>query len=225
MLLGALTTGAGIASVFPGQSQCESLIVIGSVSTAFPLQGVQIEVNGIPFFNVSNNATLLGAYVKWMSQFVATAPSIVLKVSTGRIPLSTTYRFTNNGATTPNIYVTSDNDMGVPFLVGTKQINASSFEDFEKFSALFISAPANISSAEIVFRNGTKSTMSFQELDALFSLKSVTDANGELNACSVIDNRDQQIRSVRLYSTGAALTVLIAKIPDASFDLLKKQAR
>ena len=224
MLLGALVTGAGVPTVFAGQAQCESFVVIGSVATAFPLQGVQVEINGSPFFNVSNAATLLGAYVKWMSAFVATAPAIVLKIATGRIPLTTTYRFTNNGATTPNIYVTSDNDFGVPFLVATIQINNSSFQDFEKFSALFISAPANIASAEIVFRNGTKATMSFQELDAYFALQNVTDANGELNACTVLDNRAGVIRSVRLYATGAALTVLIAKIPDGSFNILKKAA-
>jgi hypothetical protein len=218
--IGTLVTGAGIQTIIAGQSQCESLIVIGSVSTATPLQGLQVEIDGVPFININNQPALLGAYAKWCSNFTATLVGIVLKVATGRINRNTTYRFTNNGATVPIIYATSDNENGIPFLVGTKQINASSYEDFEKFSALFVGTPANVASAEIVFTNGTKSTMTFQELDAYFNINNPADANGELNACTVIDNRNGTIKSVRL-NCSAANVILVAKLPDASFQMLK----
>jgi len=217
--IATLVTGAAVTTIISGQSQCEAVLVIGSVSTANPLQGLQVEVDGVPFINVTNNAVLLSALSKWMSQFVSTLVGCVFKIATGRIPKNTTYRLTNNGATTPIIYAFSDNDQGVPFLIGTKQINASSYEDFEKFSALFIGTPANLASAEMVFSNGTKATLSFQELDALFSLKNQSEANGELLGVTVIDNRDQSIRSVRI-NCSAANTIMIAKLPDASFKAL-----
>jgi len=219
--IGTLVTGAGVTTVISGQSQCEEIIVLGSVSTANPLQGIQVEVDGQPFININNQPALLAAWSKWMSQFVSTLVGVVIKVATGKIPRSTTYRFTNNGATTPIIYAFSDNADGVPFIVATKQINAASYEDFEKFSALFIGTPANLASAEVVFTNGHKTTMTFQELDALFALKNPTEANGELLGVTVIDNRDQSIQSIRM-NCSAANTILIAKIPDAAYKALTR---
>jgi hypothetical protein len=219
--IGTLVTGAGVTTIIAGQSQCEAMIVIGSVATAMPLQGLQVEIDGVPFININNQPALLAAFSKWCSQFVSTLVGVLLKVATGRIPRNTTYRFTNNGATVPNIFAFSDQENGVPILVGTKQINASSYEDFSKFSALFIGTPANLASAEIVFSNGCKSTMTFAELDALFTMKNQSEANGELLAVTVIDNRDQSIQSVRL-NCSAANTILVAKLPDASFAVLNK---
>ena len=218
--IGTLITGAGVTTVIAGQSQCDSMIVIGTAATANPLQGLQVEVDGVPFININNQAALLAAFSKWMGQFVSTLVSVVLKVATGRIPRNTTYRFTNNGVTTPSIYAFSDNDAGIPFLVGTKTINASSYEDFQNFSALFIGTPANLATAEMVFMNGTKATLTQVELDAYFTLQSQSEANGQLLACTVIDNRGGTIRSVRL-NCSAANTILVAKLPDAAYQALK----
>jgi hypothetical protein len=218
--LTTLVTGAGVVTTVTGQPQCESIVLIGSVSTANPLTGIQVEIDGVPFINIVNQAALLSAWAKWQSQFVSTLMGVVFKLATGRIKKPTTYRFTNGGATTPAVYAFSDAENGVPYLVGTVQINASTYQDFAKFSALFIGTPANVSSAEVVFTNGTKATLTFQELDAMFSMKSSTEANGELLAVTVIDNRDQSIANVRLYCS-AANTILIAKLPDAAFNLLK----
>ena len=218
--IGVLTTGAGVTTVIAGNAQCEQVLVLGSVSTANPLQGLQVEIDGIPFININNQPALLSAYAKWQAQFVSTLVGVVFPIATGRIQKNTTYRLVNNGATTPIIYAHSYGENGVPFLVGTKQINASTFEDFEKFSALFIGTPANLASAEVVFSNGCKSTMTFQELDAMFSLQNSAEANGELLAVTVIDNRDQKIKSVRL-NCSAANTILVAKLPDPAFQALK----
>lgn len=218
--IGTLTTGAAVTTVIQGQSQCEQFILVGSVSTANPLQGLQVEIDGTTYFNVVNQPALLSAYAKWLSQFVSTLMGVVFKIATGCIPKNTTFRLTNNGATTPAIFAWSDNDAGIPFVVATKTINASSYEDFEKFSALFIGTPANLSSAEIVYASGRKSTLTAVEVDAQFAMKSVTEANGQLLAISVIDNTDQSIVSVRL-NCSAANTILIAKIPDAAFKALR----
>lgn len=223
-VIGSLITGAGVQTTFSGQAQCDEYIVLGDVGTANPLSGITVEVDGTPFINIANSAPLVGAYAKWMSEFCGTAVGVMFKVSTGMIPRNTTYRFTNAGVTTPTIRVFSDSKGGVPFVATTKNINISSFEDFSKFSALFVTLPANISSVEIVFADGHKATMTSQEVDALFNLKNQTEAAGQLNACTVIDNTDQSIQSVRIFAGATALTVLIVKLPQGAFDELNDNA-
>jgi hypothetical protein len=218
--IGVLTTGAGVTTIIPGQAQCEALIMLGDVDTTFPLQGVTIEVDGSPFFNVQS-ATLLAAYAKWMMNVVGTVIGIVLKVATGMMPRNTTYRLTNAGATTPAIFAWSDNDNGVPFLCATKQINALSYEDFRDFSALFVATPANVSNYEIVFSNGSKKTFAPVEMDAYFALQFPAEANGQLAGITVIDNRDQKYSAIRI-NCSAVNTILVAKVPDAAFRALNR---
>ncbi len=218
--IGTLTTGAGVQTIISGQSQLDSIILFGTIATAMPLQGLQVEVDGVPFININNQAAILAAFSKWTCEANASGAiiGVALKISTGRIKKNTTYRFTNNGATTPAILAFSDNDVGVPFVVATKTINASSYEDFQNFSALFIGTPANISSAEFTFSNGCRSTLLPAEIDALFGIQYPNEA-GELAAVSVIDNRQQTISNVRL-NCSASNTILACKVPDDAFAIL-----
>lgn len=220
--ISTLITGAGVVTTIAGQSQCEQFLLLGTIATANPLQGLSIEIDGVTYINIVNQPTLLSAYAKWLSGFVSTLEGVLFKIATGNIPSkNTTYRLTNNGATTPAIFAFSDNDAGIPFIASTVQINPSSYLDFDSFSALFIGTPANISSAEFVFNSGRKSTITQVELDAYYAYKSVTtEANGQLLGASVIDNTDQSIKSVRLYCSAANI-ILIAKIPDNAFKVLK----
>jgi len=220
--IGTLVTGAGVVTTISGQSQCEQFLLLGTVATANPLQGLQVEIDGTTYFSVVNQAALLSAYAKWLSGFVSTLEGVIFKIATGNIPSkNTTYRLTNNGATTPGIFAWSDNDQGIPFVVSTTQINPSSYMDFEKFSALFIGTPGNVSSVEIVFNSGRKSTLTQVEVDAYYAYKApTTEANGQLLGCTVIDNTDQSIKSVRIYCS-AANTILIAKIPDVAYAALR----
>lgn len=223
-LIGQMTTGDGIVTVLGGRSHADEFIVIGDVDTANPLEGLNVEIDGVTYINVVDNAAIIQAYAQWMMKRTgaagSTLPGLVIKVATGNVPQSTTYRFTNAGATTPNIYAFSDNDVGVPFMLGTKTINASSYLDFKKFSALFIGTPANVSSVEIVFKSGRKETMTMQEVGALFAMQQDSEANGYLAGVGVIDNTKQTIKSVRVYCT-ADTVMAIAKIPDAAFQVLR----
>lgn len=218
--IGTLLTGAGVTTVIPGNAQCEAMIVLGDVDTAFPLQGVTVEVDGSPFFNVQS-AALLTAYAKWMMQVTGTVIGIALKIATGMMPRNTTYRLTNAGATTPIIYAFSDNDNGVPFLCATKQINALSYEDFDNFSALFVTTPANVLNYEIAFSNGSKKTFAPQEIDAYFALQFSAETDGRLSGVTVLDNRDKKYSKIRINCT-AVNTIMIAKIPDAAFKALNR---
>ena len=228
MQIGTLTTGAGVTTVISGQAQCESVLVIGDVGTANPLRGLQVEVDGNSYINIVDNATLLSAYSNWMMAFVNTVMGVAFKIATGRIPKSTTYRLTNNAATTPAIYAFSDNADGVPFVCGTKGINVSSNETFTKFSALFIGTSANVAQYDVVFTNGYSTTLTDVEMRAMFAMKNpATEALGAFDGITVIDNRDQTIEAIRVSTNAGAggTTVLIAKILDAAFKILKASAQ
>lgn len=219
--IGTLTTGAGVATLITGQSQCESFLLFGDVDTAFPLRGLTVEVDGKPFININASAPLMGAFAEWQMETVGGAVGFMLKIATGQIKANTDYRFVNDGVTTPNIYAFSDAKNGVPLIASTKTINDGSFEDFGDFSALFITDPANLDRGEVVFADGHSSSMVPQEIDGYFSLSNQADANGRLNAVSVMDNTNEDFKAVRLYATGGALTVLVAKLPDAAFRALR----
>ena len=221
--ISTLLTGAGVTTVIPGQSQAEEFILIGDVDTANPLQALQVEIDGTPFITI-NNALLLTAFMKWMMETIngTAVVGLLIKVATGLIRRNTTYRLTNAGATTPAIFAYSTNRSGVPYLSSSKQINPSAYEDFDKFSGLFITAPANIQSAEVLFADGHRSTLSGVELDSLFSYDNQSEANGQLGGVTVIDNRDMSIQQVRIYCVTTALTVLVAKLPNEAFQQLKQ---
>lgn len=227
-LITTLITGAGIVTPVTGQSQCESLLVIGDVDTANPLQSLVVEIDGTTYINIQNQPTLITAFAKWQMESINSGASgvvgLMLKVATGKIDKQTNYRFTNNGATTPSIFGFSDNGAGVPLIASTKNVNPNSYEDFAKFSSLFLNTPANVASVEILFRDGHRATMSIQEVDAYFNLTNQAEADGRLGGVSVIDNTGGNIESVRINtnSTAGGVTVLVAKLPDTAFQVLKE---
>jgi len=225
-LLGVLITGAAVQTTFAGQSQCDEYILLGAVDTANPLTGLSVEIDGTPFINIANSQVLVTAFAKWMMETAgAGVVGIMFKVATGAIKRNTTYRFTNSGAFVPNIFVFSDSQNGIPILATTKGINVSSFEDFSKFSALFLTLPASVSSVEISYNDGHKATMTIAEVDGLFALKNQAEALGRLGGVSVIDNTAGEIQNVRVFAGATAVTVLIAKLPNESFDEMKSLAQ
>lgn len=219
-LLGALVTGAGVQTSFTGQSQLEQFYLIGDVDTTNPLQAFQVEVGGQAFITIPS-AALVTAFMKWQMQDAGTVVGLLFKTGTGKVPVTTNVRFTNAGATTPNIYAFSAQDNGVPFSVAPVSVNSSSYLDFDKFSALFIETPANVADVEITFSDGSRATMTPVEVDALFSLQNQSESNGRLGTVSVIDNRDQKIQRVRVNTNSSgACVVLKIKVPDAAWRVL-----
>jgi len=219
--IGTLVTGAGVTTIISGQSKLDQYLLIGDVDTANPLQGFQVEVDGTTFINIQS-AVLITAFSKWLMETAGAVIGLMLKVATGSIQRNTTYRFTNAGVTTPAIFSFSQegNGKGLPLVASTKGINASSYEDFKQFSALMVDVPANVTSFEIVFTDGTKSTLTPVEVDALFALGNQSEANGRLGGVTVLDNTARNIETVRV-NTNAAVTVLVIKLPQAAFDVLK----
>jgi hypothetical protein len=220
--IGTLITGAGIATVIAGQSQCEQYLLIGDVDTANPLQGIQVEIDGVTFININASATLIAAFAKWQSESTGATIGGLIKLATGVVKKNTTIRLTNAGATVPAIYAFSEADNGIPLMASTKTVNPTSYDDFERFSAIFLGTPANIASLEIVFADGRKSTMTVQEADALFNLYNQTETDGRLGGITVIDNTSQNIRAVRVNTnaTAGGCAVLMAKLPDSAFKML-----
>jgi len=215
-----LITGAGITTTISGQAQTDQYLLIGDVDTTNPLQGLQVEVDGTTFINIQS-AVLITAYMKWLMETAGTVIGLLIKTATGSIKRNTTYRLTNAGATTPAIFSFSQegNGQGVPLVASTKGINASSYDDFSQFSALMIDVPANVSTMEIIFADGTKSTLTPVEADALFALTNQSEANGRLGGVTVLDNTNQNIKTVRINTT-AAVTILVVKLPQAAYAAL-----
>lgn len=210
--IGTLSSGAGVVTTFAGLSQLDEFIVVGDVDTANPLQGVQIEVNGVTLINITV-AALITSYMKWLMETVGTVVGLMLKVATGRIKGNTTIRLTNSGATTPAIYAFSDNDNGLPFLVSTEVILQNSYSDFSGFTSLHISAPANIQQAIVTFKDGFQTIMTMPELCAYFALNNQCETDGQLGGVVCVDNSAGNIQNIRLFATGANLNVLVVKVP------------
>lgn len=222
MQIGTLNAGAGVATVLAGRAQCDQYLVIGGVGTANPLEGLTVTINGTPFIDI-NSAALITAFGKWQGESNNGPIGFCIKTGTGSIARNTTYRLQNAGATTPNIFAFSEAGNGVPFEATTITINPSSKQEFNKFSALFLETPANITSAEILFMDGSKDTLTPTELAAWFNVYNQTDANGLLGTVTVIDNTEARIKSLTLTTNNGAggCTVLTAKLPDAAYKILK----
>ncbi len=220
--IGTLTTGAGVETVIAGQSQCAAHLVIGDVDTANAISGLQIEIDGTPFINIKGSAVLCNAFAKWGNNVIegTNVVGLVYHLATGAIYRSTNYRITNNGATTPAVRVLSDNRAGVPFIAAVKGINGNSFEDFTRFSALIIDTPANVNNIEMNFADGHRETWSVTDADAYYAIANPAEADGRLGGCTIIDNTQQNIVSVRVNTTATALSVLVVKLPDAAFQTL-----
>jgi hypothetical protein len=221
--IGTLTTGAGVTTVIAGQSKLDQFLLLGDVDTANPLQGISVEVEGTSYFSIANAATLITALQKWQQQLTGAVLGILLKISTGVINRTTTYRLTNAGATTPAVFAFSEAPNGLPMMVSTATINALSSLTLQRFSAVFIQTPANVDKVEVEFMNGYRETMTIQEVDARYSLYNQSEADGRLGGVSVINNTDQKIRTVRISTNNVgALTVALAKLPDDAFDKLNR---
>lgn len=224
--VGTLLTGAGVDTTIAGQASCGSMLVLGDVDTANPLTGFQVEIDGTPYVNIKNNATLCSAFAKWQMETISgtNVIGIAFKCATGKINRNTTYRLTNGGATTPIIRVLSNNRGGVPVIAAVKGIAANASDDFSKFAALMIDLPANVNNIEIAFKDGHKETWTVQDADAVFALKNQAEADGRLAGSTIIDNSEQNIASVRINAT-TAISVLVVKLPNDAFQRIQRLAK
>jgi len=235
-LIGVLTTGANVITSLAARDHCDQYLMLGDVDTAMPLNGIQVEFGGKAYINLTGSQPLVSAFAKYMMQ-IADAPNglvgIVLKIATGRVEGTTTYKFTNNGVTTPNIFgwsqarLTNGKTPAILSLA-TVGIQPASNEEFTNFTALLITASANVGSIDIDYMDGHKeSGLTVTEVDAMFAMTSQSEANGRLDAVvTTIDNRaitGNRIERVRIHvpNGGTAVTVAVLKLADQDYSRLK----
>lgn len=219
--IGTLVTGNGIVTPITGLSYVDPYLVLGDVDTATPLTGLQVDIGGENTINIVGSTPLVSAFAKFMQQFCGTIVGIVIKIATGRIYKPTSLRFTNGGATTPDILNFGDGGNGKPIRAISQGINALSNQVFDKFTCLMITPAANVGNVDFQYKDGTSVTMTIPEVDALFAMRNPAEANGRLDAVvSAIDNRDGQIAWVRVNAT-TAVTVLVVKFSDPDFQELR----
>jgi len=219
--IGTLVTGAGVVTPITGLSYVDPYILLGDVDTASPVNGLQVEIGGETTINIVGSQPLCSAFAKFLNQTCATVVGMIFKIATGRIYLPSSLRFTNNGATVPDILNFGDSANGKPIRAISQGINALSNQVFDKFTALMITPSANAGNIDFQFKDGTSVTMTIIEVDALFNLKNQTQADGRLDAVvTTIDNTEGNIAWVRVNAT-TALTVLVIKFSDPDFVELK----
>lgn len=225
MQIGTLTTGAGVLTQLVGLAQLEENIVIGSVDTAMPLQGLKVVVGSKTIIDIQGSVPLVSTFAKFMQRVVGSGVvGLILKIAKGRIiKTGCSLIFTNGGATTPNIYAYSDNGVAgdsQPLTAVTVTVNALSNQTFNAipnssdpgFAGLFVTPVANVSSFDVVFADGTSQNMTVIEANALFATKNDTQATGVLDAAVAgFDNRDLSIQNVRVNTnaTAGGVTVMI----------------
>lgn len=215
LLLAALTTGAGVNTVTPAQSQMESDILIGDIDTSQPLQGLKVNVDGDTTIDVQGSQPLISVLSK-LSQFLCgSTVGMLLKIATGRVFCKAgVVTFTNGGATTPAVYWNSQRGVGTPgrlIRARSTTINPNSNQTFNSgdYAYLAVTNPTNVSSFDFTFADGTQQNMTVVEADALFAKTNETEANGRLDAVvTCIDNTRKNIASVRINVGAAAVTIM-----------------
>jgi len=219
--IGTLVTGAGIVTPITGLSYVDPYLILGDVDTASPLTGLQVDIAGENTINIVGSQPLVSAFSKFLSQLNATVVGLVIKIATGRIYAPSSLRFTNGGATVPDIFNFGDKANGKPIRAIQQGINALSNQVFDKFTALLITPSANVGSVDIQYKDGTSVNMSILEVDALFTLTNQCEANGRLDAVvSTIDNTEGKISWVRVNAT-TAVTVVVVKFSEPDFQELR----
>lgn len=186
-------------------------LIINSPETDNVLSSMTVTIGGQVYQSVTNQGRL-GSWIKYMIGGMLGASvkvGNIYKLADGFIK-DQTLQLTLVNATV-NAYVVYGYSTGKgdrPFVAGEITIQASSYEDFDDFTALFFDT-TNLLNADIVFADGHSDRFITAELQAMFVTTNITDANGNLGSLICIDNRLGNIASVRIYTTGAgAMTVL-----------------
>lgn len=221
LLLAAITTGAGVNTVTPSQSQVDSDIMIGDIDTTPPIRGLKVNIDGDTTIDVQGSQVLMAVFSK-LSQFMTGSGiiGVLWKISTGRIKCnSAVITFTNDAATTPAVYWNSQRGQ-YPAKPG-RPIRAKSVTAIQNapwtingtdFAYLAVTDPANITSVDITFADGTQQNFTVVEVDGLFAKTNETEANGRLaTLASCFDNTKNQFSTIRINVGATAVQVMIVQ--------------
>lgn len=215
----ALTTGAGVQTVSPAQTQVEQDILIGDIDTAMALRGLKVNVDGDTTIDIQSSQPLVSVFSK-LSQFMVGSGTIGLltKIATGRVICkAAVITFTNDAATTPAVMWNSQRGQGKPgrlIRAQTTTINPNSNQTFmsDSFAYLAVTNPANITSYDFTFADGTQQNMTIVEVDALFAKTNETQTDGRLDAIvSCVDNTKNSVLSVKINVGATAVIVMLVK--------------
>jgi len=214
--IGIITTGAGVVTTIT-QNFVPQFMLVGAIDINNPLRNITVTVGGKVVQQVAGVA-VIGAIMKYMMESllgVDVKVGLLWKLANSFIGNQTLQlQLTNDGATTPIVYgFSAGKSLPVPVQAGQETIQASTKIEFDNtipdraFTALFFEA-TNFAYAQVEYTDGHDEQLLIGELDALFATENQCDADGKLNAVTVIDNRFGNFKKVTLYSTsGGAFTV------------------
>lgn len=219
--IATLNGGVGAVTVI-NENFVPEYLLIGNAEDDLPLTAFTVTISGQEVMNIQGQA-LVQAFSKYKMQGLLGANvkvSQLLRIGTGGVG-NTQFqaRLTNAGLTTPAIYARSSKRSDGRLLGGSNiQIDASSFQTFQNFLALFLD-PTNVESADITFQDGWSDKFDVAELESEFAVDNPADAGGLLGTILCIDNEKflmenmVGIEQIRINATsGGSISVFVAGI-------------
>lgn len=212
MNFGTLTGGIGTPSVF-NRDFVPQTIVIGNITGfTLDLQSISIVVGGKPTIQIEgiSHVDAFSAFV--MSMLAGGGLGRVVRVSSGFISnTSFQMRLINNSAFAKEVYGSSEDEDGLPVLAAQATIQANDSMLISNFEGLIFD-PSNIRDCLVNFKNGFSDTLDPIEFGARYvSNYPVDGATGTLDGLQVVENLDDEIESVTLYTTSGG-DCLLTKI-------------
>jgi len=212
MEIGTLITGAGVVTTI-SKPYTPAYILIGAVDDAMALRAISVTIGGTVTIKINTLANI-SAFAQFLMQGLLGADikvGLLIKIADDFISdQNLELSLTNDGVTTPTIFGFSRGKTNMEVVrVGQETIQATSSLEYNGnfFSGLLI-PDTNLDYVQITFSDGHSEKMSGVELDALFALENIADANGQLTAVHVIDNSLGDVASVIVFSdAGGDLTI------------------
>jgi hypothetical protein len=220
VVYGPMTTGDNVITTFT-RNYVDQFLMIGSVDTNNVVKRISIQVGGV-VRQLLTGAPIIGAMMKYMMEFLGGADvkvGLLFKMANGFIPdQNVIIDLTNSGANTPVVYGFSTNRRnGVPVVSGMEQVIVDSSLEWDNtdpsrsFTALFFES-TNLDYAQVEFVDGYSVPLNALELNAIFAIENQTDADGQLNAVTVIDNQLGNIKKITLWAVTGNLSVARLKL-------------
>lgn len=220
--IGTLIGGAGVVTTINLQYVPEFIVVGSSFTpTDVDLDAISWNVSGQELVNINGNAAL-NAFAKFKGNGDLVNQIITQIFQTGFGYLGNQQfqvRFTNAGATTPDIFAFSRRRGNSRVLTAAQQVVLDGANQrYSGFLALMFDA-TNVTRVDMTFKNAaTKETFTDSltpaELATLFGLDNISE-DGLLSALTVIDNtallakQGIYVESCNLFASGGNVTVTV----------------
>lgn len=188
-------------------------LLVGDIAQGDVLSNLSVSSRGVQLMSVTDSDRIaalaklnMGAYLD-----ASNLAAAWIELAPLRVQQATTIQLQNSGATTPNVYASSQGVGNVARTAVEQSINPNANQSFEAFEALIFD-PTNVLRVNLTFASGFNDDFDPAEIDALFSASNVADADGRLNGLSVIKSDqpgDNDVVRATIFTTGGGNVVVL----------------